>query len=83
MKPMTEAHLSILRRHMVEVIAIQADLMSEEIGKSALEKRVLNAMLQVLRHPSCRRSLRPSLTMTRLCQLASTRLCPSPSSALS
>ena len=50
MKPMTEAHLSILRRHMVEVIAIQADLMSEEIGKDTLEERVLNAMQQVRRH---------------------------------
>lgn len=50
MKPMTEAHLSILRRHMVEVIALQADLMSEEIGKSTLEERVLNAMLRVPRH---------------------------------
>jgi protein-L-isoaspartate(D-aspartate) O-methyltransferase len=50
MKPMTEAHLSILRRHMVEVIAIQADLMSEEIGKGTFEERVLNAMLQVRRH---------------------------------
>jgi predicted O-methyltransferase YrrM len=50
MKPMTEAHLAILRRHMVEVIALQADLMSEEIGKSTLEKRVLDAMLRVRRH---------------------------------
>ena len=36
MKPMTEAHFAILRRHMVEVIALQADLMSEEIGKASL-----------------------------------------------
>jgi protein-L-isoaspartate(D-aspartate) O-methyltransferase len=50
MKPMTEEHLTVLRRHMIEVIAIQADLMSEEIGKSNLEERVLNAMLRVRRH---------------------------------
>src|SRR5215204_6180485 len=50
MKPMREEHLAILRRHMVEVIALQADLMSEEIGKSTFEERVLNAMLRVRRH---------------------------------
>jgi protein-L-isoaspartate(D-aspartate) O-methyltransferase len=50
MKPMTEAHLAILRRHMVEVIALQADLMSEEIGKDILGERVLEAMRRVRRH---------------------------------
>jgi protein-L-isoaspartate(D-aspartate) O-methyltransferase len=50
MKPMTEAHLAILRRHMVEVIALQADLMSEEIGKTTLGERVLDAMRRVRRH---------------------------------
>jgi protein-L-isoaspartate(D-aspartate) O-methyltransferase len=50
MKPMTEAHLAILRRHMVEVIALQADLMSAEIGKAALGERVLEAMRRVRRH---------------------------------
>ncbi len=29
MKPMNEAHFAILRRHMVEVVEIQAELMSE------------------------------------------------------
>jgi len=29
MKPMTEKHLAILRRHMVDLIAIHADLASE------------------------------------------------------
>ena len=29
MKPMTEEHLAVLRRHMVELIAIQADLLEE------------------------------------------------------
>ena len=47
---MTEEHLAILRRHMVEVIALQADLMSEEIGKATLGERVLEAMRRVRRH---------------------------------
>jgi protein-L-isoaspartate(D-aspartate) O-methyltransferase len=50
MKPMTEEHLAILRRHMVEVIALQADLMSEELGKSALNEQVMAAMQGVRRH---------------------------------
>ena len=50
MKPMTEAHLAILRRHMVEVIALQADLMSEELGKPVLNERVMAAMGRVRRH---------------------------------
>jgi protein-L-isoaspartate(D-aspartate) O-methyltransferase len=50
MKPMTEVHLAILRRHMVEVIALQADLLSAEIGKAALGERVLEAMRRVRRH---------------------------------
>ena len=36
MKPMSEAHFAILRRHMVEVIEIQVELASEELGKAAL-----------------------------------------------
>jgi protein-L-isoaspartate(D-aspartate) O-methyltransferase len=50
MKPMTEEHLAVLRRHMVEVIAIHADLLEEELGKAALDGRVLEAMLRVPRH---------------------------------
>jgi protein-L-isoaspartate(D-aspartate) O-methyltransferase len=50
MKPMSVHHLAILRRHMVEVIAIHADLMSEEIGKATLDERVLAAMQHVPRH---------------------------------
>jgi protein-L-isoaspartate(D-aspartate) O-methyltransferase len=50
MKPMTEEHLAVLRRHMVEVIALKSDLMSEEIGKSTLGERVLAAMGRVRRH---------------------------------
>ncbi len=50
MKPMTEKHLAVLRRHMVEAVAIHADLLEEELGKPALDRRVVEAMLRVPRH---------------------------------
>src|SRR6516162_3338412 len=50
MKPMSEAHFAILRRHMVEVIGIQVELASDELGKAALDERVLAAMRKVPRH---------------------------------
>lgn len=50
MRALEEKHFSVLRRHMVEWIAIQAELASEELGKSALEPRVLTAMGRVPRH---------------------------------
>jgi protein-L-isoaspartate(D-aspartate) O-methyltransferase len=50
MKPMNEDHLSVLRRHMVEVIGIHFDLMSDEIGKDRLDDRVAGAFLAVRRH---------------------------------
>jgi protein-L-isoaspartate(D-aspartate) O-methyltransferase len=50
MKPMNDSHLAILRRHMVEVVGIHADLASVEIGKAALDERVMEAMRQVPRH---------------------------------
>src|ERR687894_2244563 len=50
MKPMTEGHLAVLRRHMVEAVAIHAELLEEELGKAALDARVLEAMLRVPRH---------------------------------
>jgi protein-L-isoaspartate(D-aspartate) O-methyltransferase len=50
MKPMTDEHLTVLRRHMVEVIAIQVDLMTEELGKPVLNERVMAAMRRVRRH---------------------------------
>lgn len=50
MKPMSEAHLAILRRHMVEVIGIHVDLLGEELGRSALDQRVVEALLDVPRH---------------------------------
>ena len=50
MKPMTEQHLSVFRRHMVEVVDVHFDLASDEIGKGDLDSRVRDAMLTVPRH---------------------------------
>lgn len=50
MKPMNEEHFAILRRHMIDVIRIHTDRMSDELGTGALQERVLSAMLQVPRH---------------------------------
>ena len=50
MKSMGEKHFAILRRHMVETIAIHSDLMESELGKAAFDERVLAAMLKVPRH---------------------------------
>jgi protein-L-isoaspartate(D-aspartate) O-methyltransferase len=50
MKEMNEEHFAILRRHMVEVVAIHVDLASEELGKAALDARVTAALRQVPRH---------------------------------
>ncbi len=50
MKAMTEKHLAVFRRHMVEVVDVHFDLSSDEIGKSALDTHVREAMLSVPRH---------------------------------
>ena len=50
MKPLNESHFAILRRHMVEIIAIHADLASDDIGKAMLDERVMAAMRKVPRH---------------------------------
>ena len=47
---MREEHFAILRRHMVEVIGIYVDLGGDELGKRALDERVLAAMGRVPRH---------------------------------
>ncbi len=47
---MREEHYAILRRHMVEVVGIYADLSAAELGKSRLDERVLEAMQRVPRH---------------------------------
>jgi protein-L-isoaspartate(D-aspartate) O-methyltransferase len=50
MKPMTEQHLAILRRHMVEVIDIHFDLAGDEIGTSTLDPTLRAALLEAPRH---------------------------------
>lgn len=50
MKPMTEAHLAILRRHMVEVIDMHFDLAQDEIGRNSLGHGLRQALLKVPRH---------------------------------
>ena len=50
MKPMTEQHLAILRRHMVEVIDIHLDMASDEIGTERLSEPLRSALLEVPRH---------------------------------
>src|SRR3954462_12940574 len=46
MKELTEAHFGILRRHMVEVIAIHVELAADELGKASLAPRGLAALRQ-------------------------------------
>jgi protein-L-isoaspartate(D-aspartate) O-methyltransferase len=50
MKLMNESHLAILRRHMAEMIAIHADLASDEIGGAVLDERVMAAVRKVPWH---------------------------------
>ena len=50
MKPMTEAHLAILRRHMVEVIEMHFDLAEAEVGRRELSPNLRRALLEVPRH---------------------------------
>jgi protein-L-isoaspartate(D-aspartate) O-methyltransferase len=47
---MEERHFAILRRHMVEVIEIYVELARQELGKTALDERVLAAVGRVPRH---------------------------------
>lgn len=50
MKPMTEKHLAVLRRHMVEIIDMHVELASEELGFEELSPRLRHALLEVPRH---------------------------------
>ena len=50
MNQMTEEHFAVLRRQMVEVIAIHAELASEELGKPVLDQWVMAVMERVPRH---------------------------------
>jgi protein-L-isoaspartate(D-aspartate) O-methyltransferase len=49
-KPVTDTHLALLRRHMVEIIDMHFDLASEEIGKGELTPDLRDALLSVPRH---------------------------------
>ena len=50
MKPMTEHHLALFRRHMVEIIDMHFDLAGEEIGKEELDPQLRRALMDVPRH---------------------------------
>lgn len=50
MKPMTEQHLALFRRHMVEIIDMHFDLASEEIGRDAPTPGLRRALMDVPRH---------------------------------
>jgi protein-L-isoaspartate(D-aspartate) O-methyltransferase len=50
MKPLTEEHLAILRRHMVELVEIHYELASDEIGERALGPALRRALMKVPRH---------------------------------
>ena len=47
---MEERHFAIIRRHMVEVIEIYVELARQDLGKAALDERILAAMGRVPRH---------------------------------
>lgn len=50
MKPMTEQHLAILRRHMVEIVDMHFELAADEIGREAPGPELRRALLDVPRH---------------------------------
>ena len=50
MKPLTEQHLAMFRRHMVEIIDMHFDLASDEIGRSELSAGLRRALMDVPRH---------------------------------
>jgi protein-L-isoaspartate(D-aspartate) O-methyltransferase len=50
MKPLTEDHLAILRRHMVELVEMHFDLAGNEIGERSLAPALRRALMEVPRH---------------------------------
>ena len=50
MRPLTEEHLAILRRHMVELVEMHFDLAGDEIGERELGAALRRALLEVPRH---------------------------------
>ena len=79
-KPMTDEHFAVVRRQMVEVIAIYTELASEELGKTALDPRVMAAMASVPRHRFVPEPLAAVAYHEKPCRSASTRRSPSRSS---
>src|SRR5690606_27314268 len=54
MKPFTEQHLALFRRHMVEIIDMHFDLAEDELGKSEVEPDLRRATCRGT--CSCRRT---------------------------
>ena len=50
MKPMTEQHLALFRRHMVEIVDMHFELAGEEIGAEAPSAPLRRALMDVPRH---------------------------------
>ena len=50
MKPMTEQHLALFRRHMVEVIDMHFDLAGDEIWTDSPDPQLRRALMDVPRH---------------------------------
>jgi protein-L-isoaspartate(D-aspartate) O-methyltransferase len=50
MKPMTEQHLALFRRHMVEIIDMHFDLAGDEIGTDSPDPQLRRALMDVPRH---------------------------------
>ncbi len=50
MKPLTEEHLAVLRRHMVELIEMHFELAGDEIGERMLDPALRRALMEVPRH---------------------------------
>jgi len=50
MKPLTEEHLAIFRRHMVEIIEMHFELAGDELGERQLDPALKRALLDVPRH---------------------------------
>lgn len=50
MKPLSDKHLAVLRRHMVELIDVHFDLASDETGRETLGEDLRRALLAVPRH---------------------------------
>jgi protein-L-isoaspartate(D-aspartate) O-methyltransferase len=50
MKPLTEEHLAIFRRHMVELVEMHFGLAEDELGGRMLDPALKRALLEVPRH---------------------------------